>query len=85
MTWDYFGNEKFYHPKTGQEVVFNEKGDVVTVVLPNIPLTIYTFYALNALGVIQNILHPLSTFECKTLISQDKNLLKIHLIFLEKN
>ena len=24
------GNEKFYHPKTGQEVVFNEKGDVVT-------------------------------------------------------
>ena len=24
------GNEKFYHPETGQEVVFNEKGDVVT-------------------------------------------------------
>lgn len=40
-----------------------KKGDVVTVVLPNIPVTIYTFYALNALGVIQNIIHPLTSFE----------------------
>ena len=38
-------------------------GDVVTVVLPNIPSTIYTFYALNALGVIQNIVHPLTSFD----------------------
>lgn len=39
------------------------KDDVVTVVLPNIPVTIYTFYALNALGVIQNIIHPLTSFD----------------------
>ena len=31
--------------------------------MPNIPTTIYAFYALNALGVIQNIIHPLTFFE----------------------
>ena len=45
---------------------FKEKGikqnDVVTLVLPNIPSTIYCFYALNAMGVIINIIHPLTTF-----------------------
>lgn len=40
-----------------------KKDDVVTIVLPNIPSSIYTFYALNALGVIQNIIHPLTSFE----------------------
>ena len=40
-----------------------KKDDVLTVVLPNIPSSIYTFYALNALGVIQNIIHPLTSFE----------------------
>lgn len=40
-----------------------KKGDVVTVVLPNIPASVYTFYALNALGAIQNIVHPLTSFE----------------------
>lgn len=36
-----------------------KRGDVVTVSLPNIPSNIYLFYALNHLGVIQNIIHPL--------------------------
>lgn len=40
-----------------------KRRDTVTVVLPNIPATIYTFYALNALGVVQNIIHPLSKIE----------------------
>lgn len=40
-----------------------KKGDIVTVVLPNIPSSIYTFYALDALGAIQNIIHPLTTFD----------------------
>lgn len=39
-----------------------KKGDVVTLVLPNIPSTICCFYALNAMGVILNIIHPLTTF-----------------------
>ncbi len=37
-----------------------KEGDVVTVSLPNIPTCIYTLYALNALGAVQNIIHPLS-------------------------
>ncbi len=40
-----------------------KKGDVVTLVLPNIPLTIYAFYALNLIGAIQNIVHPLTSFD----------------------
>ncbi len=38
------------------------KGDVVTVALPNIPATVYFFYALDAVGAVQNIVHPLSSF-----------------------
>lgn len=34
-------------------------GDVVTVALPNIPANIIFFYALNAVGAVQNIVHPL--------------------------
>lgn len=37
-----------------------KEGDAVTVSLPNIPTCIYTLYALNALGAVQNIVHPLS-------------------------
>lgn len=40
-----------------------KKGDVVTIVLPNIPSSVYVFYALNAIGVIQNIIHPLTSFD----------------------
>lgn len=40
-----------------------KEGDVVTVSLPNIPTCIYTLYALNAIGAVQNIIHPLSPAE----------------------
>jgi len=40
-----------------------KKGDIVTVVLPNIPTSVYTFYALDALGAVQNIIHPLTSFD----------------------
>ena len=39
------------------------KGDVITIALPNIPLNIYAFYALNEIGVIQNIIHPLTKID----------------------
>lgn len=39
------------------------KNDVVTLVLPNIPISIYCLYALNAMGVKINIVHPLSTYK----------------------
>ena len=40
-----------------------KKGDIVTICLPNIPEALILFYALNKLGVIANMLHPLSAEE----------------------
>ncbi|MGN1295906.1 MAG: class I adenylate-forming enzyme family protein [Bacilli bacterium] len=37
-----------------------KENDVITIALPNIPTSIYLLYALNGIGVIQNILHPLT-------------------------
>lgn len=36
------------------------KGDWVTVALPNCPQAVYVFYALNCIGAIGNMVHPLS-------------------------
>ena len=40
-----------------------KKGDVVTFCMPNIPEVIIGFYALNKLGAIANMVHPLSSEE----------------------
>lgn len=37
-----------------------KKGDIVTLCLPNIPEALYAFYAVNALGAVANMVHPLS-------------------------
>ena len=39
------------------------KGDIVTICMPNIPEALISFYALNKLGAIANMLHPLSAEE----------------------
>lgn len=36
------------------------KGDVVTIVMPNTPEAVMSIYALNRIGAVVNILHPLS-------------------------
>lgn len=36
------------------------EGDRVTIALPNCPQAIYSFYALNCIGAIANMVHPLS-------------------------
>ncbi|MBR2030474.1 MAG: acyl--CoA ligase [Clostridia bacterium] len=36
-----------------------KKGDVVTVALPNIPSSVSVFYAINKIGAIANMVHPL--------------------------
>ena len=40
-----------------------KKGDVVTICLPNVPEAIISVYALNKLGAIANMIHPLSAEE----------------------
>ena len=39
------------------------KGDVVTILCPNMPETVMAIYALNRIGAISNIVHPLSAQE----------------------
>ena len=36
-----------------------KKGDVITLLLPNFPNTIYLLYAVNQIGAIANLIHPL--------------------------
>lgn len=43
-----------------------KSGDVVTIFLPNVVHAFTTFYALNKIGVIANIVHPLTTPEALT-------------------
>ena len=38
-----------------------EKGDKVTVCMPNTPEEVYMFYAINEVGAIANMIHPLSS------------------------
>lgn len=37
-----------------------EKGDVVTICMPNTPEGVFSFYATNMVGAISNMIHPLS-------------------------
>ena len=38
-----------------------EKGDYVTICMPNTPEAVYMFYAVNEIGAIANMVHPLSS------------------------
>jgi len=38
-----------------------KKGDFVTIFLPNIPQSVIAVYAVNRIGAICNLVHPLST------------------------
>lgn len=38
-----------------------EKGDCVTVCMPNTPEEVYMFYAINEVGAVANMVHPLSS------------------------
>ena len=38
-----------------------EKGDTVTICMPNTPEAVYMFYAVNEIGAIANMVHPLSS------------------------
>ena len=39
------------------------QGDIVTILLPNVPESLISLYALNKLGAIANMTHPLSAEE----------------------
>ena len=56
------------------------KGDIVTILLPNVPEVLISLYALNKIGAIANMTHPLSAEEeiKETLISTNSKFLIIY-------
>lgn len=65
-----------------------KKGDAVTLCLPNVPEAIYMFYALNKIGAVANMVHPLkSGNEIKEAINEvnSKLLVMIDNIYDEVN
>ena len=68
---NYFGNKISYNDffkqintcaRALREFGVKEK-DVVTICLPNMPEAIYIFYAINKIGAVADIIHPLSSKE----------------------
>ena len=61
-----------------------EKGDIVTICMPNTPEAIISFYALNKIGAIANVIHPLSAeneIKYYLNVSNSKYLLAIDLAY----
>ena len=62
------------------------KGDIITILLPNIPEALISLYGLNKIGAIANMTHPLSSEEeiKETLTSTNSKLLIIYDALYEK-
>ncbi len=103
---DYFG-KKYTYEKMCEEIervshsfykLGVRKGDIVTILMPNTPEAVISIYALNRLGAVSNIVHPLSAQEeiksylisckCRFLLCVDKCIKKLESIseetYLEK-
>lgn len=82
--------KKFFEQIDKAALSFKEmnikKGDVVTFCMPNIPEVIIGFYALNKIGAIANMVHPLSAEEeiKEALIATKSKYLVIVDIFYDK-
>ncbi len=69
--YDYFGTkcsfggliEKIEKISAAYAAVGVKKGDIVTIIMPNTPEAVISIYALNRMGAVANILHPLSAQE----------------------
>lgn len=68
ISYNYYGNKKTYHEFLKQideaARAFKALGikhkDIVSICMPNTPEAIISFYALNKIGAISNLIHPLS-------------------------
>ncbi len=87
--FDYFGKKCSYSRlikliesvSQSFDAIGVKKGDIVTIIMPNTPEAVTSIYALNRLGAVANIIHPLSaeaeiknylnSSDCKTVIILD--------------
>ena len=68
ISYDYYGTRKTYHEflKQIDDVARSLKAigvkhkDIVSICMPNTPEAMITFYAINKIGAIANMIHPLS-------------------------
>ena len=52
-------------------VLHVKEGDVVTIAQPNIPATVVLFYAVNKVGAVANMIHPLTPYnQVKSFINE---------------
>ena len=71
LAYEYFGTKCTYKNlvKKIEEIsgayysIGVRKGDIVTIIMPNTPEAVISIYALNRIGAVVNILHPLSAQE----------------------
>lgn len=71
LAYEYFGTkcsyrdlvEKIEKISGAYQSAGVRKGDIVTIVMPNTPEAVISIYALNRIGAVSNILHPLSAQE----------------------
>ena len=68
ISYNYYGTKKTYHEFLKQideaARAFKQLGvkhkDIISICMPNTPEAIIAFYALNKIGAISNLIHPLS-------------------------
>lgn len=68
IAYDYFGTtcnyknliDKIHEVAKALKMQNIKENDIVTICMPNIPQAIIAFYAINLIGAIANVIHPLS-------------------------
>ncbi len=103
IAYEYFGTKATYQQFIKQiekvsAAYFDlgvRKGDVVTIIMPNTPEAVVSIYALNRLGAVSNVVHPLSargeiknylnSVDCKYVLAIDLCCRKISEIIDETN
>lgn len=71
LAYEYFGTKSTYCKLVSDierisACYYNSgvrKGDIVTIIMPNTPEAVISIYALNRIGAVANIIHPLSAQE----------------------
>lgn len=96
ISYNYFGNKKKYSEFYNQieecaksfKSMGLKKNDVVSICMPNTPEALISFYGLNKIGVVANMIHPLSAEnEIKYFIniSKSKYIISIDIAFNKIN
>ena len=78
----------FYHSLNNEGAILKyelnvKPNDVVLIALPNMPLTIILYYAVNKIGAVSNLVHPFTPFNQMREIMQKTNV-KLSFLFEQR-